>query len=111
MILIIVSYKSILYCVLLYHTISPTIVSSQMEHGDAPKRCKWQVSRNLLSGILKMTTYTKINLITLALTMLAATLLKAAGILNGDVSFTFVMACIYAPMIIGCRYIALDIAR
>lgn len=58
-----------------------------------------------------MTTYTKINLTTLVLTVLAAILLKVAGILNGDVSFTFVMACIYAPMIIGCRYIALDIAR
>ena len=58
-----------------------------------------------------MTTYTKINLVTLILTVLAACLLKVAGATNGDVSFTFVMACIYAPMIIGCRYIALDIAR
>ena len=58
-----------------------------------------------------MTTYTKINLATLALTVLAACLLKVAGALNGDPSFTFVMACIYTPMIIGCRYIALDIAR
>lgn len=82
-----------------------------MEHGDAPKRCKWQVSRNLLSGILKMTTYTKINLSTLAFTVLAACLLKVAGILSGDMSFTFGMACIYAPVIIGCRYVALDIAR
>ena len=58
-----------------------------------------------------MTTYTKINLATLALTVLAACLLKVAGATNGDPSFTFVMACIYAPMVIGCRYIALDIAR
>ena len=58
-----------------------------------------------------MTTYTKINLATLALTVLAACLLKVAGATNGDPSFTFVMACIYAPMIIACRYIALDIAR
>ena len=58
-----------------------------------------------------MTTYTKINLSTLAFTVAAACLLKVAGIANGDVSFTFVMAVIYAPMIIGCRYIALDIAR
>ena len=58
-----------------------------------------------------MTTYSKINLATLALTSLAACLLKVAGMLNGDPSFTFTMACIYAPMVIGCRYIALDIAR
>ena len=58
-----------------------------------------------------MTTYTKINLVTLTLTVLAACLLKVAGVLNGDPSFTFTMACIYAPMIIACRYIALDIAR
>ena len=58
-----------------------------------------------------MTTYSKINLVTLTLTVLAACLLKAAGMLNGDPSFTFVMACIYAPMVIGCRYIALDIVR
>ena len=82
-----------------------------MEHGDALKQRKWQVSHNLLSGILKMTTYTKINLATLALTVLAACLLKVAGILSGDMSFTFGMACIYAPMIIGCRYVALDIVR
>ena len=111
MILIIVSYKTIFHCVLLYHTISPTITPSQMEHGDAPSRCKWQVSRNLLSGILKMTTYTNINLSTLAFTVAAACLLKVAGTLNGDPSFTWGMACIYAPMIIGCRYVALDIAR
>jgi len=58
-----------------------------------------------------MTAYSKINLATLALTSFAACLLKVAGTTNGDPSFTFVMACIYAPMIIGCRYIALDIAR
>ena len=58
-----------------------------------------------------MTAYSKINLATLALTSFAACLLKAAGTLNGDPSFTFTMACIYAPMIIGCRYIALDIVR
>ena len=58
-----------------------------------------------------MTTYAKINLFTLAFTVAAACLLKVAGILSGDMSFTFGMACIYAPMIIGCRYIALDIAR
>lgn len=58
-----------------------------------------------------MTTYTKINLATLAFTVAAACLLKVAGTLNGDVSFTFVMACIYAPMIIGCRYVVLDIVR
>lgn len=43
--------------------------------------------------------------------MLAAILLKVAGLLNNDPSFTFTMACIYAPMIIGGRYVALDIAR
>jgi len=75
------------------------------------KWCKWQVSHNLLTGILKMTTYTKINLITLALTVLAAVLLRVAGATNGDPSFTWIMACIYTPVIIGCRYIALDIAR
>ena len=58
-----------------------------------------------------MTTYTKINLVTISFTVAAACLLKVAGITNGDPSFTFIMACIYAPMIIGCRYIALDIAR
>ena len=58
-----------------------------------------------------MTTYSKINLVTLVLTVLAAILLEVAGMLNNDSSFTFSMACIYAPMIIGCRYIALDIAR
>ena len=58
-----------------------------------------------------MSTYTKINLSTLALTVLAACLLKVAGTLNGDPSFTWGMACIYVPMIIGCRYVALDIAR
>lgn len=70
-----------------------------------------QVSHNLLSGILKMTTYTKINLATLVFTVLVAILLKAAGALNGDPSFTWIMACLYVPMVIGCRYIALDIAR
>ena len=58
-----------------------------------------------------MTAYTKINLVTLTLTVLAACLLKVAGMLNTDSSFTFIMACIYAPTIIACRYIALDIAR
>lgn len=58
-----------------------------------------------------MSAYTKINLSTLAFTVLAAVLLKVAGTLNGDPSFTWGMACIYAPMIVGCRYVALDIAR
>ena len=52
-VLIRVSYKSILYCVLLYHTKSLIIIPSQMEHGDAPSRCKWQVSHNLTLSILK----------------------------------------------------------
>jgi len=60
---------------------------------------------------LKMSAYTKINLATLALTVLAAILLKVAGMLNNDSSFTFSIACIYAPMIIACRYIVLDIVR
>jgi len=58
-----------------------------------------------------MTAYTKINLVTLALTVLAAILLKVAGTLNGDPSFTWIMACIYTPMVISCRYVALDLAR
>lgn len=110
MILVRVSYKTIFHYVLFCHTRSPIIVSSQTDTATHQFGANGKLAVTYFE-YLKMTTYTKINLATLAFTVAAACLLKAAGILSGDMSFTFGMACIYAPMIIGCRYIALDIAR